>query len=284
MEDKDSHYIETGFPALDSVLGGGLRCGRSHLMIGRDGMGIDVLANQIATFIALSRSRVLYITNGIVPKPVFFRRAALSYVGVEEGLNFEFTAQSETTRRSIESVVEPLSKYLHYEQWKYTAGWTLQDRLEGSLQKFAEERGPAQLLVLDRVDAIPCEDQERDRPAYLEQLKATFDFAHSVARDHGFALLALATAGHSTAGDKRHVLPHMVYDCPPMSENADAFIGLSAIPGSLPLASEQFLYVEVAESPGWSWEVPIECEMERQRYLPNGDAKRLDRPKRNRAR
>jgi circadian clock protein KaiC len=55
--------VATGVPGLDRLLGGGVRRGGLHVVVGGPGMGKSVLAHQIGAHLVREGGRVLYLTS-----------------------------------------------------------------------------------------------------------------------------------------------------------------------------------------------------------------------------
>jgi replicative DNA helicase len=180
-------YVPTGIPKLDDFLGGGLRPGQLHVILGGTGSGKTALSSQIADH-AVSRGRnAIMFSMEVDPLDVFVRdmerRAGVSRWDLR---------RLDKRDNAIKKLATTIGRSVA-EDGKIVFGEPIST--EGIRQAILTERlrsGQIDLVVVDHAQvALPSKSDKRSMPRYLE-VKNTAEGLRALARQLGVAVVLTA--------------------------------------------------------------------------------------------
>lgn len=188
-------YISTGLKRLDDFLGGGLRPGQLHVVLGATGSGKTAFASQICDYAVESGKRALMFSMEVDPMDIFIRdiernagvsRWDLKRHGKDEAMRELMVAHSKMLGQKNKVVYgEPIS-------------------VEGIRQAILTERlrtGPIDLVVVDHAQVTaPSKDDKRSMPRYL-QVKSTAESLRALARQLNVAIVLTAQMNPTPKGE-----------------------------------------------------------------------------------
>jgi replicative DNA helicase len=193
--------IPTGIPKLDRKLGGGLRPGQLHTILGGTGSGKTALASQIADEAVKRGHRSMMFSMEVDDVDVYLRdverRAGRSRwdllphkpsVTRDKAQEALYAAMAEMAGESDHKVVysEPMS-------------------VEGIRQAVLTENlrhGKVDVVVVDHAQvALPSDSEVRNRPRYLE-VKGTAEGLRALARNLGVVVVLTAQLNPPPKGEK----------------------------------------------------------------------------------
>jgi len=189
-------YISTGLPRLNDFLGGGLRPGQLHVVLGATGSGKTAFASQICDYAVSQGKRALMFSMEVDPLDVFIRdiertagvsRWDLKYNNTKDkAMNDLMIAQSQMLGERNKIVYgEPMS-------------------VEAIRQAILTERlrtGAIDLVVVDHAQvAEPNKEDKKSMPRYL-QVKSTAEGLRALARQLKVAIVLTAQMNPVPKGD-----------------------------------------------------------------------------------
>jgi replicative DNA helicase len=193
-----SMYIPTGLPRLDKYLGGGLRPGQLHVVLGGTGSGKTAFASQLCDRAVMAGRRALMFSMEVDPLDVYIRdvermagtsRWDLRYDHKKESAQQAFVAAyNEMMNRTTSKVVfgEPVS-------------------VEGIRQAILTERvrgGKVDMIAVDHAQvAKPSDSDMKTMPRYL-QVKSTAEGLRLLARQLNVAVLLTAQLNPPQKGEQ----------------------------------------------------------------------------------
>jgi replicative DNA helicase len=193
-----SMYIPTGLPTVDRKLGGGLRPGQLHVILGGTGSGKTALASQLCDSAVAHGRRALMFSMEVDPLDVYIRdvervagksRWDLRYNHKREEAQAAFMAAHTTL------LDKPLSKVVYGEPIS----------VEGIRQAVLTERlrgGKVDMIAVDHAQvAKPSKEDKQTMPRYL-QVKDTAEGLRLLARQLDVAVLLTAQLNPPQKGEK----------------------------------------------------------------------------------
>lgn len=183
----NSTYIPTGIPRLDDFLGGGLRPGQLHVVLGATGAGKTAFASQICDHAVEKGKRALMFSMEVDPLDIYIRdierkagrsRWDLKYAHKRDDAMTDLMKAHSVSLTTKNKVVygEPIS-------------------VEGIRQAILTESlrtGPIDLIVVDHAQvALPSKTDKKSMPRYLE-VKSTAEGLRALGRQLGVAVVLTA--------------------------------------------------------------------------------------------
>lgn len=195
-----SQYIPTGIPKLDRYLGGGLRPGQLHVVLGGTGSGKTAFVSQLCDNAVAHGRRALMFSMEVDPLDVYIRdverEAGRSRweLRTEQG-SLKEEAQSAIGRAFNTLLNKPLSKIVFGEPVS----------LEGIRQAVLTERvrgGKIDMIAVDHAQvALPSDGESKTMPRYL-QVKSTAEGLRALARQLNVAVVLTAQLNPPPKGEE----------------------------------------------------------------------------------
>ena len=193
--------IPTGLRKLDLKLGGGLRPGQLHTILGGTGSGKTALASQIADEAVYRGHKAIMFSMEVDDIDVYLRDIErLAGQSRWDLLSHRPTHKREKAQEAIHGAMAVLagksdSKVVYSEPMS----------VEGIRQAVLTEQlrhGAVDLVVVDHAQvALPSSDEQRNRPRYLE-VKSTAEGLRALSKKMGVAVVLTAQLNPPPKGDK----------------------------------------------------------------------------------
>ncbi|MBI1387227.1 MAG: DNA repair protein RadA [bacterium] len=135
---EDSQRLQTGFPEVDRVLGGGLLPGAAILLGGEPGIGKSTLLLQVADRVSANYGRVLYLSGEESPAQIKLRAERLGSASPE------LLIKSETSVEEMIADIREIRPFLAIVDSIQTTHWSELTSAPGSV---AQVRDCASLLI-----------------------------------------------------------------------------------------------------------------------------------------
>jgi replicative DNA helicase len=192
-----STYIPTGLTRLDDFLGGGLRPGQLHVVLGSTGSGKSALASQVCDHAVLIGKRAIMFSMEVDPLDVFIRD-----IEREAGRSRWDLRYNNTRDAAISDLAKAMGHSLERQNNKIVYGEPIS--VEGIRQAILTERlrtGPIDMIVVDHAQvAVVSKSDKRNMPRYLE-VKSVAEGLRAIARQLGVAVVLTAQLNPSPKGD-----------------------------------------------------------------------------------
>ena len=191
-----SSFVPTGIYGLDLKLGGGLRPGQMHTILGSTGSGKTALASQICDEAIRLGHRSMMFSMEVDPVDIYIRDVERN-AGVSRW-QLLTTSKKEAEEKLINSIATLSSK-----EGKTVYGEPIS--VEGIRQAVITEQmrhGPVKVVVVDHAQvALPSSDDTKRMPRYLE-VKGTAEGLRALARKLHVAVVLTAQLNPSQKGEK----------------------------------------------------------------------------------
>lgn len=192
--------IPTGLSGFDKRLGGGLRPGQFHAVLGCTGSGKTALASQICDSAIAHGKRALMFSMEVDPIDVFIRdverRAGRSRWDLRK-------PQIAVREAAVSALVQAQSALLSNQAMKVVYGEPMS--LEGIRQAILTEQlrvGNIDLVAVDHAQVVaPSEEERRGMPRYLA-VKSIAEGLRSIARHLHVAVLCTAQMNPPPKGER----------------------------------------------------------------------------------
>lgn len=194
-----SQYIPTGLPTIDKYLGGGLRPGQLHVVLGGTGSGKTAFVSQLCDHAVAHGRRALMFSMEVDPLDVYIRD--VERIGGKS--RWDLRSHDEQTKAEAEQAIQaaynviltkPLSKIVYGEPIS----------LEGIRQAVLTERvrgGKVDMIGVDHAQvALPSEGELKTMPRYL-QVKSTAEGLRLLARQLNIAVVLTAQLNPPAKGE-----------------------------------------------------------------------------------
>jgi replicative DNA helicase len=193
-------YVPTGLPTLDRYLGGGLRPGQLHVVLGGTGSGKTAFTSQLCDRASLAGKRALMFSMEVDPLDVYIRDVE-RVAGVSRwDLRSRVQAEREAAQMAL---MEAQNIILNQPRGKTVYGEPMS--LEGIRQAVLTERvrgGKVDMIGVDHAQVtLPSEGELRTMPRYL-QVKSTAEGLRALARQLGIAVVLTAQLNPPPKGEE----------------------------------------------------------------------------------
>lgn len=182
-----SNYIPTGLPKVDECLGGGLRPGQLHVVLGGTGSGKTAFASQICDNAIAHGRRAMMFSMEVDPLDIFIRDAERN-AGVSRWDLRGHASRDEAISKLARSLGDSMAS-----PGKVIYGNPIS--VEGIRQAILTERlrsGNIELVVVDHAQvALPSKSERASMPRYL-QVKGTAEGLQALARALNVAVVLTA--------------------------------------------------------------------------------------------
>jgi replicative DNA helicase len=195
-----SQYIPTGLPRLDRYLGGGLRPGQLHVVLGGTGSGKTAFVSQLCDHAVAHGKRALMFSMEVDPLDVYIRDVER----VAGKSRWDLRIESGATRLDAQQAfVEAYNVLLNKPLSKIVYGEPVS--LEGIRQAVLTERvrgGKIDMIAVDHAQvALPSEGDLKTMPRYL-QVKSTAEGLRLLARQLNIAVVLTAQLNPPPKGEE----------------------------------------------------------------------------------
>ncbi len=191
-----STYIPTGLPKVDEFLGGGLRPGQLHVILGATGSGKTAFASQICDHAIEKGKRAIMFSMEVDPLDVCIRDMERKVGRSRWDLKYGFDKEATITQFAT-TMGQELQK-----EGKIIYGEPIS--VEGIRQAILTERlrsGPIDLIVVDHAQvASPSKNEKANMPRYL-QVKGVAEGLRALARSLQVAVVLTAQMNPTPKGD-----------------------------------------------------------------------------------
>ena len=193
-------HIPTGLYRLDRKLGGGLRPGQLHTILGGTGSGKTSLASQITDEAVKRGFRAIMFSMEVDPIDVYIRdverRSGVSRWDLRSVIDSE-------RAKGMEKLIEAQKDIINDEKGKIVYGEPMS--IEGIRQTVLTEQmrgGKIDLITVDHAQvAAPSKDESASMPRYL-QVKSVAEGLRSMARQLGIAVVLTAQLNPPPKGER----------------------------------------------------------------------------------
>jgi len=198
---SSSRHIPTGLLRLDMRLGGGLRPGQLHAILGCTGFGKTALASQFCDHAASLGHRAILFSMEVDPVDIYIRDVERTSGRSRWDLRSRHIATRENARSDI--MAAQLSVINRACAGKVVYGEPMS--LEGIRQSILTERlrsGNIDLIAVDHAQvAEPSATERRGMPRYLE-VKAIAEGLRAIGRQLGVSVVLTAQLNPPPKGEK----------------------------------------------------------------------------------
>lgn len=192
--------IPIGLKKLDFRLGGGLRIGQLHTVLGCTGAGKTALAAQMCDAAVAKGKKALMFSMEVDPVDVYIRDVERLAGRSRWDLRSKYIATREAAQ---ESIVMAQAKILSSSAGKVVYGEPMS--VEAIRQAILTERlrsGGVDVVAVDHAQvALPSNNESRGMPRYLE-LKATAEGLRAIARQLNVAVILTAQLNPPAKGEQ----------------------------------------------------------------------------------
>ncbi len=201
----NANAIPTGIPRLDKKLGGGLRPGQLHSILGGTGSGKTAFASQICDEAVRRGHRALMFSMEVDPLDVYIRDVER----LSGRSRWDLRSPAHITReKASEALVEAQATILNQQDNKVVYGEPMS--VEGIRQAILTEKlrgGEIEVVVVDHAQvAKPSGDEKANRPRYLE-VKSIAEGLRAIARQLNIVMVLTAQLNPPQKGEQ----PDMMY-------------------------------------------------------------------------
>jgi replicative DNA helicase len=196
----NTEHIPTGITRLDRKLGGGLRPGQLHSILGGTGSGKTALASQICDEAVSRGFRSLMFSMEVDPVDVYIRDVERAAGRSRWDLRSPFTA---TREHATEALVEAQSRLMSRETGKVVFGEPMS--VEGIRQAILTEQlrgGRVDVVAVDHAQvALPSPHESATMPRYL-QVKNVAESLRQIAKRLNVAVVLTAQLNPPPKGER----------------------------------------------------------------------------------
>jgi replicative DNA helicase len=197
---QDSGSIPTGIKSIDFKLGGGLRPGQLHSVLGGTGSGKTAFASQVCDEAVKRGHRAIMFSMEVDPLDVYVRdverKSGVSRWKLRDG-------NKDARERAQVTLIGTQASMLTGEEGKVVYGEPMS--VEGIRQAVLTERlrgGEVQMIAVDHAQvAAPSLDQKRSQPRYLE-VKDTAEALRRLAQHLKIAVVLTAQLNPPQKGER----------------------------------------------------------------------------------
>lgn len=195
-----SQYIPTSIPRLDKYLGGGLRPGQLHVVLGGTGSGKTAFVSQLCDHAVAHGKRALMFSMEVDPLDVYIRDVEREAGKSRWDLRLDHGNKREEAQQAFGTAYntllnKPLSKIVYGEPVS----------LEGIRQAVLTERvrgGKIDMIAVDHAQvALPSDGDLKTMPRYL-QVKSTAEGLRLLARQLNIAVVLTAQLNPPPKGEE----------------------------------------------------------------------------------
>jgi replicative DNA helicase len=196
----NTYAIPTGIPRLDKKLGGGLRPGQLHSILGGTGSGKTALASQICDEAVKRGHRAIMFSMEVDPMDVYIRDVER----LSGRSRWDLRSPAHITReKASEALVEAQATILNQKDSKIIYGEPMS--VEGIRQAILTEKlrgGEIEVVCVDHAQvAKPSGDEKANRPRYLE-VKSVAEGLRAIARQLNIAMVLTAQLNPPQKGEQ----------------------------------------------------------------------------------
>lgn len=181
----DASVIPTGYPTLDSYIGGGLKRGELIIVAARTSVGKSTYAENIAEKIAYRGGRVLFCSIEMSPKQMMYRFAVRS--GMLSRSALEFGISTDSDRAALERLIKTRSALPFT---LYDAPMATASTIRGQVARLKLEVGQPDLVVIDYLQLM-ADISDKDGKEHLRIGKITKALKH-LAREYNVPVILIS--------------------------------------------------------------------------------------------
>lgn len=245
----DVERYNTGLPALNDALGGGLGRKEFTLFIGGTGSGKTIVATQLASQFASQGRKGIIITTE-EPHQNLELRIVSNFCHVPYALIKDGFKPSRLSPVQIQSYVHlrtVMAKNLFIRDWLEDRSKSILSDLDNEIRAFKDEHGTLDFVILDWIGsalgALNLNKPEAIRHVY----QATADKMSDLALAHDIPTIAFAQANPTLSANKRRIDQTCLAECKSMGRNATNIIGITALMDLSESDEEKAIYLPKQE-------------------------------------
>ena len=191
-------YVPTGLPTLDRKLGGGLRPGQLHVVLGGTGSGKTAFASQLCDRAVMAGHRALMFSMEVDPLDVYIRD--VERLAGKSRWDLRYAHKRDEAQQAFQAAYGDM---LTRTQSKVVYGEPIS--VEGIRQAILTERvrgGKVDMIAVDHAQvAKPSDNDLKTMPRYL-QVKSTAEGLRLIARQLNVAVLLTAQLNPPQKGEQ----------------------------------------------------------------------------------